>query len=246
MGRRKALLGIDPVWDHVTITQKAAKSNGKPKVQCNHCNLAFSGGTTRIKDHFRGNSTDIRACPDVPQDLLNKLLAEQLHKDAADSQKRKLAEVDKVTSSSAQQGVPKKACYAPTSQRTVPACFQSDLKASADEAVARYAYATATPFHALTDTSFKEMLTAVAKVGPAYKPPNINQLREGLLDKEYNLLQHDIRSVFFSNLSQNGCTVVSDGWADTRRRPLINTLACNDKGAVFLKATNTEGETKVI
>ena len=33
----------------------------------------------------------------------------------------------------------------------------------------------------------------------------------------------------------SGVTIVSDGWTDTRRRPLINIIATSPKGAMFLK-----------
>ena len=33
-----------------------------------------------------------------------------------------------------------------------------------------------------------------------------------------------------------GVTVVSDGWTDTRRRPLINTIANSPKGAMLIRA----------
>lgn len=85
----------------------------------------------------------------------------------------------------------------------------------------------------------------VGSYGVSYKPPNINQLREELLDKEKASLDLDIRQNFFEKLHQTGTTLGSDGCADTCSRPLINALAINNKGAMFLKAVNTMSETKV-
>lgn len=89
------------------------------------------------------------------------------------------------------------------------------------------------------------MLSAVGQYGPSYKPPNINQLREELLEKERATLNDDLRSNFFTKLHQYGTTVASDGCADACSRPLINAMAINNKGAMFLKAVNTKSETKV-
>ena len=112
-------------------------------------------------------------------------------------------------------------------------------------AVARFAYATGTPFNVLTDTSFSQMLTEVARFGPAYRPPNINQLREGLLDKEYAEQQEEIIKIFFERLKYDSCTLTSDGWSDILRHPLLNFMGNNDKGAAFLKKVDTKGESKV-
>ncbi|TVU33699.1 hypothetical protein EJB05_25532, partial [Eragrostis curvula] len=47
-----------------------------------------------------------------------------------------------------------------------------------------------------------------------------------------------------STWSSKGVSVVSDGWSDAQRRPLLNFLAVTEDGPMFLKAINTEGEIK--
>ena len=42
----------------------------------------------------------------------------------------------------------------------------------------------------------------------------------------------------------SGVTIVSDGWTETRRRPLINIIATSPKGAMFLKDEDYSGEVK--
>ena len=41
-----------------------------------------------------------------------------------------------------------------------------------------------------------------------------------------------------------GCTIVSDGWTDTRNRPIINVMASSMYGSVFLKSVDTSGHVK--
>lgn len=43
---------------------------------------------------------------------------------------------------------------------------------------------------------------------------------------------------------EKGVTIVSDGWSDSQRRPLINFMAVTENGPMFLKAVNCEGELK--
>lgn len=134
---------------------------------------------------------------------------------------------------------------APVNQNTIPACFSKSKKARVDAAVARFSYATGTAFHALTDPTFADMLREVGAYGASYKSPNVNQLREELLDKEKASLDQEIRQSFFDKLRQNGTTIASDGCADTCSRPLINNMAINNKGAMFLNCVDAKSETKV-
>ena len=92
---------------------------------------------------------------------------------------------------------------------------------------------------------YGEVLVQVGSNGASYKPPNINQLRGELLDREKASLDEEIRLNFFDKTHQNGTTLASDGCADTCSRPLVNALSINNKGAMFLKADNTKSETKV-
>ena len=54
----------------------------------------------------------------------------------------------------------------------------------------------------------------------------------------------DILSPICSSWSSSRVTIVSDGWTDTRLRPLINIIATSPKGAMFLKAEDCSGEVK--
>ena len=60
-----------------------------------------------------------------------------------------------------------------------------------DKAVAECFYGCGLSFHLVTDPLFKAMLKAVGQYGPAYSPPNINQIREGLLDKAKAVIHLD-------------------------------------------------------
>lgn len=43
---------------------------------------------------------------------------------------------------------------------------------------------------------------------------------------------------------ENGLSVLTDGWTDTQRRPLIKFMAASKAGTMLLKAVNCEGEHK--
>jgi hypothetical protein len=44
--------------------------------------------------------------------------------------------------------------------------------------------------------------------------------------------------------SSKGVSIVSDGWSDAQRRPLLNFLVVTEDGPMFLRAINTEGISK--
>lgn len=76
-----------------------------------------------------------------------------------------------------------------------------------------------------------------------YVPPSFNRLRTTLLaqEKEHiNRLLQPIKDTW----KKKGVSVVSDGWSDRQRRPLINVMAASSGGAMFLKAIDASGNIK--
>ena len=54
----------------------------------------------------------------------------------------------------------------------------------------------------------------------------------------------DILAPIRASWGSSKVTIVSDGWTNTRQRPLINIIATSPKGAMFLKAEDCSGEVK--
>nr|XP_023872055.1 uncharacterized protein LOC111984668 [Quercus suber] len=78
---------------------------------------------------------------------------------------------------------------------------------------------------------------------PGYVRPGYNALRTTLLQKERSHVERLLKPIKDSWL-ENGVTIVSDGWSDPQRRPLINIMAVSDEGPVFIKAVDGSGEFK--
>ncbi|CAN7119656.1 unnamed protein product [Brassica rapa subsp. narinosa] len=76
-----------------------------------------------------------------------------------------------------------------------------------------------------------------------YVPPGYNKLRTTLLQKERNNVER-LLVPFKSTWKERGVTIVSDGWSDPTRKPLINFIATSGSGPIFLKAVNCFGEVK--
>ncbi|KAG8389162.1 hypothetical protein BUALT_Bualt02G0200400 [Buddleja alternifolia] len=74
-----------------------------------------------------------------------------------------------------------------------------------------------------------------------YVPPGYNALRTKLLDKEKENTESQLEATR-STWRTRGVTLVCDGWTDPQRRPLINFIAINENGPMFVRAVNCQGE----
>ena len=68
------------------------------------------------------------------------------------------------------------------------------------------------------------MVRAINTAPKGFKGPNYEKLRTDLLQKEKELVE-DILAPIRASWSSSGVSIVSAGWTDTRRRPLINIIA---------------------
>ncbi|XP_030924786.1 uncharacterized protein LOC115951779 [Quercus lobata] len=76
-----------------------------------------------------------------------------------------------------------------------------------------------------------------------YVPPGYNALRTTLLQRKRTHVERFLKPIKDFWL-ETGVTIVSDGWSDLQRRPLINIMAISDGGPVFIKAIDESGEFK--
>ena len=84
---------------------------------------------------------------------------------------------------------------------------------------------------------------AVTSSIPDYIPPGYNALRTTFLQKERAHVERLLKPIKDFWL-ENGVNIVSDGWSDPQRRPLINIMAVSDGGPMFIKAIDGSGEFK--
>ncbi|GJV00680.1 hAT dimerization domain, ribonuclease H-like domain protein [Tanacetum coccineum] len=76
-----------------------------------------------------------------------------------------------------------------------------------------------------------------------YVPPGYNKLRTTLLQKEKENVHRQLEPLR-STWKEKGVSIVSDGWSDPTRKPLINFMATSGNGPLFLNSVNCFGEVK--
>ncbi|KAH7441113.1 hypothetical protein KP509_03G025800 [Ceratopteris richardii] len=87
------------------------------------------------------------------------------------------------------------------------------------------------------------MLQAVGRVGPSFKPPSYQRLRAKELHSEVRCIEEDLLKIR-ETWRTSGCSIVCDGWYDTRNRQIINVMVSSIDGKMFLKSVDTSCEVK--
>lgn len=87
------------------------------------------------------------------------------------------------------------------------------------------------------------MIEKIAKFGVGLKPPSYHEIRVTFLDKEVTNVMVMLDE-FKQEWKKTGCTIMSDGWSDRKRRSICNFLVNSPKGTVFLSSIDTSDISK--
>ena len=69
-------------------------------------------------------------------------------------------------------------------------------------------------------------------------------MRNDLLEKCYGQVKERVQRIILSNIVLSGCTIVSDGWSNVQRKPLINIMVVSPRGETFVRAIDSAGSIK--
>lgn len=94
-------------------------------------------------------------------------------------------------------------------------------------------------FNVLRTDQWKRMVRAIAQVGPteSWSGLDYTKMRTTALDEQKALIDKALAPVK-AGWQQFGCTIISDGWSDIRRRHIINILVSSCLGTYFLRAVD--------
>ena len=117
-------------------------------------------------------------------------------------------------------------------------------KADVDAAWARFVYGEGVKPSKFDSPFFKIALRKSIRFGMLYSPPNSHKLAGPLLDNTVERLRTTVLDPLIDTIRVFGCTLVSDGWSNLKRTPLLNTLLFTSDGVYFHKTFGTNGATK--
>lgn len=241
-----------PEWDHVVTLKEIGK--GMYTCKCKYCPHTWDGGPVRIRAHILGlKGHGVAPCLNAPyavKDVCKKMhmgTKVHVHVDVHIEERSTHTESPQTSmqgsahaSSSVEPSLKK---VKMSNVNTLGDAWQLQARREATIAVRRFFYAEDIPHWKVRSPFFLRMVKAIGQAGPTFMPPSYNQLRTKELVDEVRCIERDTLDIR-EKWKRYGCTIVSDGWSDTRRRPIINFMACSIHGAVFLKAVDTCGEEK--
>ncbi|KAF2302566.1 hypothetical protein GH714_037795 [Hevea brasiliensis] len=119
----------------------------------------------------------------------------------------------------------------------IASAFSMMERDAVDLKVMRGLCANGIPFNVLRNPQFCEMITAINNAPKGYKAPSYEKARTILLDECKRDVEKDLTMIKDTWYTQ-GVSIVSNGWSN-KHRPLINVIAANSRGAMFIEALAT-------
>ncbi|XP_023744418.3 uncharacterized protein LOC111892597 [Lactuca sativa] len=188
----------------------------------------------RMKQHLAGVPGAISACPSCPGDI--KFVMKSSLDENAKKTKEKHAGV-----LSDMLGVNVDNMYDvidDDDDDDVQATLQSKERwHDTDLALAMWFYDACIPMNAVNSPLFQIAMSKVASMGHGYMGPSYHAMCVTLLKDAKQSVQLIVDS-YRRYWAENGCTIMGDGWRDTRQRPLINFMVYCAKGISFIKSVD--------
>ena len=91
---------------------------------------------------------------------------------------------------------------------------------------------------------WKKTWKKIGEFGPGFSPPTYHSMQNDLLEKCYDHVKEHVQRVISNNILLPGCTIVSDGWSNVQRKPLINIMILSPRGEKFVHAIDSVGSIK--
>nr|XP_007153622.1 hypothetical protein PHAVU_003G051000g [Phaseolus vulgaris]ESW25616.1 hypothetical protein PHAVU_003G051000g [Phaseolus vulgaris] len=120
-------------------------------------------------------------------------------------------------------------------QSTINAIFKKNEREDACQEMVRFFYHNAIPFNVANNEEFKRMVELIGRHGLGLKPPSYHEIRVKYLKQEVEKTKQIVEEHKLV-WKKNGCTIMTDGWTDRKRRTILNFLVNSPRGTVFLKS----------
>lgn len=245
---RKICLGMLRVAELTWVG--ALPVEGTKEAQCKYCQK-ITPGIYRLKHHLAGTNKDVAICRVVPdevrkemwdivvglqQNLINKSSGKEEEIEEGEvGEKRKANEVGTLDNIFRKRVV--------SSQTTINTIYKKNMREDACRNIARFFYNNAIPFNVARSEEFTLMLDSVSRHGLGFKPPSYHEIRVKYLKEEVKAT-NDALEAHRAEWKKTGCTIMTDGWTDKRRRTILNFLVNSPKGTIFLKSIDASAISK--
>ncbi|CAI0443973.1 unnamed protein product [Linum tenue] len=180
------------------------------RVKCNYCQNEYKGGIYRLKNHLAGNKVNVEACLSVPDAVRNQFRELWDAKEEAKAKKGKIYMI----------------------MDNIEGASNNDSASASD---IRKHLASGSDTEKQTTMSAllkKELRKKACKIISKWFYENVLPFNSS---RSYTYPQ------MWKDVARHGpgCTIMSDGWTDRKRRCLCNFLANSPRGIVFIESVDT-------
>ncbi|KAL9669687.1 hypothetical protein QQ045_007235 [Rhodiola kirilowii] len=240
-----------PLWNFVVNRSETGKK-GEFEWKCKLCKMKMVGTYMRLKAHLlKLSHKGIAYCKVASMEQVREMRRLEEEYEAKligmAPQAVPLPSCPSVFTSSAQvsnYGFGASATKKRRNDFDTAKSFDNPDRNELDCLIARMFYTSGLPFTLARNPDYLRSYTFAASHNlGSYVPPGYDQIRTTLLDKErrrVDLLLAPIKSTWRAK----GVTIVSNGWSDPSKKPLINIMVCCESGPMFIKAVDCSGEVK--
>ncbi|XP_016189421.1 uncharacterized protein LOC107630719 [Arachis ipaensis] len=130
-----------------------------------------------------------------------------------------------------------------STQTTINNIFKKNLREEVCLEISTFFYKNDIPFNVSRSEEYSRMFEKAIRYGQGFKPPSYHELRVPLLKKQVELVHQSLEG-HRAYWKQVGCTIMTNGWTDKRRRTILNFLVNSPKGTIFLKSIDASHITK--
>ncbi|KAL2901126.1 Zinc finger BED domain-containing protein 1 [Bienertia sinuspersici] len=130
-----------------------------------------------------------------------------------------------------------------TSSTPIANAFATVERHQCDVAIVRFLCANGVPFNVLRSPEFGSMVDTLKHAPKDYKPLSADKARTSVLDEVKRDVEKELAPIK-DTWGTQGMSIVSDGWTNVKHQPLINVVASNSRGSMFLYAEDFSGVEK--
>ncbi|CAH1420053.1 unnamed protein product [Lactuca virosa] len=200
----------DPGWNYGTLCDPL----NKDAIKCKLCRFICKAGITRLKYHVSGlKGNGVAICKNARKEdkvvcaaLLEKPKEDKIAKRKREEEMRAEVEIE----------VEDNEFYARSKKKGEAICVRW----------------TSVPFHSIDNDAFKKFVEGFGQYGRGYYPPSQYLLREPLLKEEVERTKGLLKKQE-EEWARNGCSVMTDGWTDRKRRSIMNFCVYSREGTTF-------------
>ncbi|KAM3299564.1 hypothetical protein ACQJBY_040854 [Aegilops geniculata] len=128
-------------------------------------------------------------------------------------------------------------------QTTVNQFYKKEEREEVCAQICRVFYTNSISFNVVKDPEFIKMIEMIGNFGKGFKPPSYHEVRVKFLKLEVKRTMN-LLSEYKEEWKKTGCTIMSDGWTDKKKRYICNFLVNSPKGTVFLASVDTSDISK--